>query len=159
MPWTACTSGAFSAGMTTSRMPCSWAEITWDRVPRTGTKRPSRESSPISSTRLTSTGFTCRVAMISATAMDRSKAAPSLRTSAGERFTVTRPVGTRKPLFFSAANTRSRLSRTAASGRPTRLKMGWPPDTKASTVTGIPSTPCRAKQHVRASINFTALLY
>ena len=44
--------------------------------------------------------------------------------------------GMEKPLLASAARTRSRDSFTAASGRPTISKLGIPPETLASTVTG-----------------------
>ena len=52
-------------------------------------------------------------------AMGRSNDAPALRTSAGARFTVTRCGGNSKPEFLMALRTRSRLSRTLASGSPT----------------------------------------
>ena len=51
--------------------------------------------------------------------MGRSNAAPSLRISAGAKFTVMRLDGIRKPEFFMAASTRSLLSLTAPSGKPT----------------------------------------
>ena len=138
------TSGAFSRGSTTSRIPCSRAAITLLSTPRTGTSEPSRASSPISSVS-SSRGITdCRMAARMLTAMDRSKAAPSLRTSAGLRFTVVLPWGIRNPLFRMALWTRCMLSLTAASGSPTMIIWNRPPLTSVSTVTGIPSTPTSA---------------
>ena len=55
-------------------------------------------------------------------AIGRSKDAPALRMSAGARFTVTRCGGNSKPEFRIALRTRSRLSRTLASGSPTIVK-------------------------------------
>ena len=51
-----------------------------------------------------------------------SNAAPSLRMSAGARLTVIRFCGSSNPAFFSAEMTRTLLSFTAPSGRPTTLK-------------------------------------
>ena len=54
--------------------------------------------------------------------MGRSKPEPSFRRSAGARLIVVFDGGMSYPLFFSAERTRSRLSRTAASGSPTVMK-------------------------------------
>ena len=59
-------------------------------------------------------------------AMGRSSPAPPLRIPDGARLTVTRRSGQGRPLDKSAARTRSRDSRTAASGRPTTVKPGKP---------------------------------
>ena len=59
-------------------------------------------------------------------AMGRSKADPSFLMSAGARFTITCFRGKSNPVFLSAARTRSLLSFTAASGRPTVEKNGSP---------------------------------
>ena len=56
-------------------------------------------------------------------AMGRSKEGPSLRMSAGARFTNTRVPGMRSPWLRIATATRSALSRTAASGRPTIMNL------------------------------------
>ena len=56
-------------------------------------------------------------------AIGRSNEAPALRTSAGARLTVTRCSGNSKPELRIALRTRSRLSRTLASGRPTIVKL------------------------------------
>ena len=51
--------------------------------------------------------------------MARSRWFPCVRRSAGARLMVTDRAGLSKPQFLMAAGTRSRLSRTAASGNPT----------------------------------------
>ena len=50
-----------------------------------------------------------------------------------------------------AARTRSRLSCTAASGRPTMVKAGAAATTSASTSTAWPSRPLRVSLGMRAS--------
>lgn len=62
------------------------------------------------------------IAPIMASAIGRSNPAPSFRTWAGARFTVTAWLGYPKPEFISADFTRSRLSLTAESGIPTSMK-------------------------------------
>ena len=57
-------------------------------------------------------------------AIGRSNDAPAFRTSAGARFTVMRCGGNSKPELRIALRTRSRLSRTLASGRPTIVNDG-----------------------------------
>src|SRR5437762_6795526 len=84
--------------------------------------------------------------------MGRSKRAPSLRTCAGARFTVILRTGNSKPQFRSAASTRSRLSRTAASGSPTIEKVGSPAPRSASTSTNRPWIPCVVQLRTRASM-------
>ena len=61
---------------------------------------------------------------------------PALRTSAGARLTVIRCSGNLKPEFLIADRTRSRLSRTVASGSPTIANPGRPNCTSTSTETG-----------------------
>ena len=56
-------------------------------------------------------------------AMGRSKPEPSFLRSAGARLMVMRVGGRSKPEFLMAERTRSRDSRTAASGRPTVAKL------------------------------------
>jgi hypothetical protein len=76
-------------------------------------------------------------------AIGRSKADPSSRMSAGARLTVTLyPEGKSKPQFFTADRTRSRISFTALSGRPTTLKNPLEPGvTSTSTSTRKASMP------------------
>ena len=56
---------------------------------------------------------------------------------------VTRRRGQGSPLESRAARTRSRDSRTAASGRPTMVKPGSPLETWTSTETGWPTAPVK----------------
>ena len=74
---------------------------------------------------------------------DVRKTGPVLRTSAGARLTVMCRSGHLKPRFLTAARTRSPLSRTAESGRPTSEKAGSPPEMSASTATAKPVRPFR----------------
>lgn len=60
---------------------------------------------------------------------------PAFFVSAGARFTVRRQTGNFSPAFLMAAWTRSRASRTAASGNPTTSKPGSPCDIEHSTDT------------------------
>jgi hypothetical protein len=70
--------------------------------------------------------------------------------SAGARFTVMREGGSLKPRFFSAANTRSLLSRTAPSARPTMVKEGMPCRARSASRTTVwASTPARAADMTR----------
>src|SRR5882724_9774588 len=71
--------------------------------------------------------MTTPVAARMPSAIGRSNEAPSLRRSAGARFTVIRSDGNAKPAFRMALRTRSRLSRTAESGRPTVVTVGKSP--------------------------------
>ena len=67
-----------------------------------------------------------------------------MRMSAGARLTVMRCPGNSNPELRMAVRTRSRLSRTLASGRPTIVKTGRPNDTSTSTMTASASTPTTA---------------
>jgi hypothetical protein len=67
-----------------------------------------------------------------------------LRRSAGARLAVIRVCGNSNPEFWIAARTRSRDSRTAASGSPTTANEGSPELTSTSTVTSRASTPINA---------------
>src|SRR5262252_11230343 len=96
-------------------------------------------------------GLTAPMAARMPSAMGRSKEAPSLRTSAGARFTVMRSEGKGKPALRMAVRTRSRLSRTAESGSPTVVNAGSPAVTSTSTRTSTPSTPSSAADSMRAS--------
>ena len=73
------------------------------------------------------------VAASSPSAIGRSYDAPLLRMSVGARFTVILRSGNSKPACRMALRTRSRLSLTVESGRPTTAKTGSPPETSIST--------------------------
>jgi hypothetical protein len=64
---------------------------------------------------------------------------------------VIRRIGNSKPQLSSAARTRSRASRTAASGRPTIWKAGNPRWTSASTLTGRAAIPSSVNVREMAS--------
>lgn len=73
-----------------------------------------------------------------------SKAEPSLRRSAGARFTVSPSSGKRNPLLKQAVRTRSLASFTAASGSPTSSKYGSTGAASTSTLTiklSMPESP------------------
>ena len=85
--------------------------------------------------------------------MARSRPLPALRNDEGARFTVIRCDGHGAPLVVTAARTRSRASRQAASGRPTTAKAGRPWLTWTSTRTDRPSTPRTVADGTTASLD------
>ena len=91
-------------------------------TPRTGFTAPFSESSPPMTQRSSECSLRTPPASSAASAIGSSNAAPSLRMSAGARFTVMRFCGSSKPAFFRAEMTRTLLSFTAPSGSPTTLK-------------------------------------
>ncbi len=86
-----------------------------------------------------------RLAARMPSAIGKSKRPPVLRMSAGPRLTVIRLCGNSRLQFEIAPRTRSLLSRTAASGRPTIENLGRPPDRNTSIVTGGAVTPSCAR--------------
>ncbi len=72
-----------------------------------------------------SAGTAPSAAMVAA-AIARSKPLPNFRSSAGARLTTTRYSDRSTPTWASALFTRTRLSRTAASARPTSSNDGTP---------------------------------
>ena len=76
---------------------------------------------------------------------------PPCGASAGARFTVIRSIGNSRPTLWIAARTRSRLSRTVESGRPTVVNDGKPAVTSTSTKTVAASTPESVAERTRAS--------
>ena len=77
---------------------------------------------------------------------------PAFFCPAGARFTVIRLTGNLAPQFFTAARTRSRASRTAASGRPTMSKAGSPPERKHSALTAYPAMPFSPRERTVTTI-------
>ncbi len=71
--------------------------------------------------------------------------------AAGARLTVTLLSGHDRPLERTAARTRSRASRTAASGNPTIVKPGSPLETWTSTETARPTAPLSVAEATAAS--------
>ena len=106
--------------------PCARAATAIGSTPRAAWIAPSSDSSPSSTTSSTARHSTTPAAASTPSAIGRSNAAPAFRTSAGARLTVTRSAGNSKPQLRMAARTRSRLSRTLASGRPTIVNIGQP---------------------------------
>ena len=83
---------------------------------------PSRASSPASHQSASGRSGICSEAQRIAAAIARSNPGPALRRSAGARLAVIRLSGKSNPQLTIAARTRSRDSRTAASGSPTRRR-------------------------------------
>ena len=152
MPSTRAASEAFSTGTISRSKPARRAPAAMATAPRTGRRAPLSDSSPTAAQRSSSAPASCPLADRSATASARSKLGPALRRSAGARLAVSRCWGNWRPEFSVAARTRSRASRTAASGRPTTVKPGSPWRTSTSTVTSWLSTPSIANVAVLASM-------
>ena len=143
---TSAASGPFSAGTTIAPAP-SCARGLGDRQ-RAG-DRPDRavERQLADHRRRAQSAFhsSWPEAVSSALAIARSIPGPALRRLAGARLATIRRSGNSKPQLASAARTRSRASRTAASGRPTTEKAGRPRWTSTSTRTGRAEMPSRVK--------------
>jgi len=152
MPSTSAASGPFSAGTTMVSIPLSIAASVIASAPCTDRVEPSRASSPASATRASPSHSSCPEALSSATAIARSIPGPALRRLAGARLTTIRRSGNSKPQLTRAARTRSRASRTAASGSPTIVKFGRPRWTSTSTRTGRAEMPSRVKVRVLLNI-------
>ena len=157
-PSTKWASRALALATTKARAPCCRAWRARARTPRTGRKLPSRPSSPQLQTPQVAWGLSWPLATSRAKAMGRSKPGPSLRRSAGARFTMTRVSGTLRPLWRRAERTRSRDSCTAASARPTMCRPGSPGARSTSTVTSWASSPWREAVLHRANIRPKGLL-
>ncbi len=96
-------------------------------APATGRTAPSRPSSPARATALErASAGSWPEATSSAAAIARSKAGPGLAQVGRREVGVIRCCGNSKPELTIAARTRSRDSRTAASGRPTIENAGSP---------------------------------
>ena len=114
------------------------------KQPRTGRTWPSSPSSPRKTREASSSRMVhWSEANSTPSATGKSKPVPSLRKSPGARLTTMRRLGTEKPEFLSAESTRSRLSRTAPSGSPTREKPGSPNPASHSMRTGTAESPTR----------------
>ena len=92
------------------------------------------------------------IATRSPSAIGRSKWLPSFCMSAGARFTVIRFAGSASPRPASAPRTRSRLSATALSGRPTTVNAGRPAPICTCTSTGSASIPRKATVSIWATM-------
>ncbi len=148
-------SAPFSAGRTIASAPLSRAASAIASAPCTGLVEPSSASSPTSATRASPSHSSCPEALSSPAAIARSIPGPALRRLAGARLTTMRRSGNSKPQLTIAARTRSRASRTAASGNPTMVKFGSPRWTSTSTRTGRAAMPSRVKVRAVASTEVT----
>jgi hypothetical protein len=140
-------SAASPAGTSMRRPPAASARPI---IPGTWRREPSRPSSPTNATPPTDEGGRPPEATSTPTAMGRSSPAPPFRTPDGARFTVIRRCGHASLLERMAARTRSRASRTSASGSPTTVKPGMPPETWTSTETERPVVPTRVAEGMMA---------
>ncbi len=111
---------------------------------------PFSPSSPQKERLSVQAGLSSPAATSRPTAMGRSSPAPPLRRPDGARFTTVLRSGHGRPLERMAARTRSRDSRTAASGRPTMVKPGRPLDTWTSTETALAVAPVRTAEWTAA---------
>jgi len=150
-PGTRAASAAFARATTTLANPAPAAAAMAGRTPRTGRNRPSSPSSPRKATpSMAADGIVPAAASIDK-AMPRSKPLPRLGRLAGDRPTVIRRCGHCSQLLTIAARIRSRASRRAVSGSPTKNRQGSPFAMSVSISTGYPSTPTRAIECVRAT--------
>src|SRR5258708_507799 len=136
---------AADATGSTNAWPSLRAERAMASAPRTGRRSPVSANSPANSYCASWFEGIWPVAARMPSAMGRSKRPDSLRRSAGARLTVTFRAGHSKREFCIAARTRSRASRTSASGRPTRWIPGNPPAICTSTATRGAATPASAR--------------
>jgi len=105
-------------------------------TPLTDRRLPSRESSPANRQSCSRSAGQCPIAASNATAIGKSKPAPTFLSCAGARLTTIFLGGRANPQLLNAARIRSRLSRIVLSGRPTILKALSPIATSTSTVIG-----------------------
>ena len=150
---------ALSCGKIKRRRACVLCH-TMASAPRTGRSRPDKASSPASSYLANSSGEMAiwPEAARMPTAIGRSKRPDSLGKSAGARLTVIFFAGKSKPLWMMAARTRSRLSFTSVSGRPTILNAGRPLAKWASTSTKGAAMPLSARLYTTAKLMPRCLL-
>ena len=145
-------SAALSRGTYIRRNPRRRAQAAIGSTPRTARTRPSSASSPTNRDSCAQSSGNNPDPVRIPTAIGRSYAAPSLRMSAGARFTVTFRGGSLDPMFSSAPRIRVRPSFTPASGNPTIENPGNPPATSTSTSMGDASTPTTAAERTRVSM-------
>jgi hypothetical protein len=98
--------------------------ITEGKIASMPRSSPDSANSPINSNFSSGALGICSEAARIPIAMARSKRLPPLGSSAGARLTVMRRLGNSNLELISALRTRSLLSLTAVSGRPTILKAG-----------------------------------
>ncbi len=115
-----------------------------DRAPFTGRIVPSRASSPTTAYWSNRSEGICPLPASTPRAIGRSNEEACFGSSAGARLMTIRSWGRMKPLLTIARSMRCVDSRTAASGRPTRMVFGTAPgETSTSASTGRASIPSR----------------
>ena len=136
--------------------PLSLAITANGRIPRTGFTAPSSDNSPTNIVSARRVSKTCCVAARIPTAIGKSKPEPSLRRSAGARFTTTFLAVMRRCEFSKAERIRCSLSFTALSGKPTRKSPMPPPATftSTSTFTALMPTIAPAKHFTNIAQTF-----
>jgi hypothetical protein len=142
--------GALPSGRTNAR-PAARAESAIG-APRTARSSPVRESSPANSWPASSSAASWPLAAKTPSAIGRSNRLESFGNSAGARLTVMRRAGNSKCTWLSAARTRSRASRTSASGNPTMWNAGRPGPRCTSTLTSGASMPASARLATVATV-------
>src|SRR5690349_20896888 len=143
-PSTSAASSALRDGRMKARPSCTARQVIAS-APRTGRSSPESDSSPANSYFGSSSAPICREAARMPRAISRSKRPLSLGSSAGARLTVMRRAGNSKRELTSAERTRSRLSFTSVSGRPTMVNEGSPFARCTSTVTSGALSPASAR--------------
>ena len=149
-----CPSSTFCGGIT-AILPAARVEISIGNTPAQGRRAPSSASSPAnrkSGSLRRASSESCSLAARIPTAIGKSNWVPLLRSSAGLKLTVMRLRGKSNPLLRRAAITRSLLSFTSVSGRPTTDKVGIPGAMSTSTETKKPSMPLIAQACTLESI-------
>ena len=149
-PSTTAASWPLASGTTRALAPARRAAMATGRTPRTGFTSPESDSSPRKWMPWSAAGGSSWLAASRATAMGTSSPAPSLRRSAGARFTTTRFEGSLTPQLRTAASTRTWASETALPASPTRWKRGIPFEVSTSTSTGRASTPRTTAERTHA---------
>jgi hypothetical protein len=120
MAGTLAASRALARGTMARRIPRAAAPSSAGSTPRTARISPESESSPSIAVPSSAAAGALPTAAIAAAAIATSKPPPLLRRSAGARLTVITYSPRSIPICCSADRTRTRLSRTLASARPTR---------------------------------------
>src|SRR5450830_820896 len=137
-------SSAFARGTITLR-PALRAASAAGNTPFTARTSPDSANSPRHSTSSSISAGTCTLAARIPRAIARSKRPPSLGRSAGARLRVMRRAGYCSAELRMALRTRSLLSLTAVSGKPTSVSDGRPLAICTSTLTAGASTPIWAR--------------
>lgn len=116
-------------------------DAAWATIPPTFRSVPSKASSPRTIIPAKAPSSNPHSSATIPRAMARSNPGQVFRISAGAKLTVTRFCGKENPEFRMAVRTRSRLSCTAASPRPTMENDGNPGETSTSTRTSCQKSP------------------